>query len=811
MASQNAARLGIVLAVDSAELKTKISEAEAAFDGLAKSAQSATKRAAKDLQDLIYQTADYGKTLTKVELIERQIAAGRYKNADKSMIDALRLQAKAYDDVAKAQKNVTDGMTQQQKMALTYQTTDLFTQIASGQNPMIALIQQGGQLKDSMGGLGNMFRVLGTLVTPVNVAMVGLAATFGTIGYAIYKAIDDLDKFKDAMTLTGGIAGVTYDKLLNIGNTISEKTNETIGNARDVMQTIAASGKFTASTMQNVGEVILRFSRIAGVNAADAAKTLIPLLDGTASSAKQLNDKYHFLTIEQYKNIEALERQGKLQESIKLQAQALNDSFESTQRQLGALEKAWQGVANFASAAWNAMMGWGREDGSKRALELEKMINELTQEVDRRKEKGLKTGSQESAIKAFRNELEGIVAKETEALKKAEARAKVAEKNKADIAAREKAGGLAKQIQLENEYNKLVAHNAIDRAKQTADAVLTIQLDADKRKADVLRDEAQKNEAERGVFAAQNKKIADQQIIAIEIDTQNKLRDVRRKYAIAEMEDGRRQHEEMANFKSLIDKERQAKLDAGAQQVKELENAKEMIELQNRLVYMTEKEQKLAEVSLKYEQRRREIVGQADEEFLKAQLDKQQAIENFNIELQDKTLKSQQVFNSLYSAMGNAIDNFVKGGKSKFSDFARSVIRDMIAMQMKAQALQIMRYAFNFFAMPAMGPSPSGGGALDASFNQYLAPRANGGPVYDGTPYMVGERGPELFVPNGSGTIIPNNALSNVGGPSVVYNGLYIANMSAIDTQSAIQFLSKNKQAVWAANQSAQRSMPVSR
>jgi hypothetical protein len=49
------------------------------------------------------------------------------------------------------------------------------------------------------------------------------------------------------------------------------------------------------------------------------------------------------------------------------------------------------------------------------------------------------------------------------------------------------------------------------------------------------------------------------------------------------------------------------------------------------------------------------------------------------------------------------------------------------------------------------------------------------------------------------------------GGPSIVYNGPYIANMSAIDTQSSLQFLAKNKQGVWAANQSAQRSLPQSR
>ena len=42
------------------------------------------------------------------------------------------------------------------------------------------------------------------------------------------------------------------------------------------------------------------------------------------------------------------------------------------------------------------------------------------------------------------------------------------------------------------------------------------------------------------------------------------------------------------------------------------------------------------------------------------------------------------------------------------------------------------------------------------------SPRANGGPVAAGAPYMVGERGPELFVPGRSGTIVPNGAGSGI-------------------------------------------------
>ena len=61
------------------------------------------------------------------------------------------------------------------------------------------------------------------------------------------------------------------------------------------------------------------------------------------------------------------------------------------------------------------------------------------------------------------------------------------------------------------------------------------------------------------------------------------------------------------------------------------------------------------------------------------------------------------------------------------------------------------------------------GNAVTSVGNAILPGRASGGPVTAGMPYIVGEQGPELFVPRGSGSIIPNGA----GGMSVnvVVNG----------------------------------------
>jgi phage-related minor tail protein len=58
----------------------------------------------------------------------------------------------------------------------------------------------------------------------------------------------------------------------------------------------------------------------------------------------------------------------------------------------------------------------------------------------------------------------------------------------------------------------------------------------------------------------------------------------------------------------------------------------------------------------------------------------------------------------------------------------------------------------------------SGGG-----LNHSARRRANGGPVSSGQTYMVGERGPELFVPGRSGTIVANDKMGG-GNTNVVVN-----------------------------------------
>jgi lambda family phage tail tape measure protein len=803
MASQNIARLGVVLGLDTAEFTASIDKAISENAKLKNAIRRDTNSAAGELKALVHATEDYGKTLTKVELIQREVTSGKFMNATKDMKDRLLQQAAAYDKIAGAAKNAagaTFKMNEQQKINLTYQTTDFFTQIASGQSPFIAALQQGGQLKDTMGGLGNMFRAIGSLFTPFSVGLGTVSIALGSLGYALYKAIDDLDKFKDAMTLTGGFAGVTYESLLNLGNVLSNKTNASIGSARDLMQQLAASGKYTSTSIEAVGEVILRFSKIAGVDAAKAAETLIPLLDGTASSAKQLNDKYHFLTLEQYKNIEALEKQGKLQESAKMQATLLNESLQSTQRELGILEKAWQGVANFASQAWDAMLGLGREDGVARAKELEKKINDITQQIEDRRAKGMKTGSQESALKAFQTELNAIVSKEMAALDAAETRAKAAEANQKGIKAYSGAGGAAKEKEISLAIAKAIANNQYLIDIESANERQKIELETDKeireKRLEFDKRSAEEKQAFGGLLARQ----LDAEIYTLELKRDEKLRAIRIRQAQAEF-NAIESWKEQNRADLMVETKRTESLEKAARdQTRSMEFQQESLQLKYQLIYATEREQKLAQISLEYARRRKEIENNTPE--MQQQLDRQEAIAKMNVTIEESAKRTQMVFDSVFGNLTSAIDNFVKTGKLSFKDLARSVIQDLIAIQMRTAALGLLRMAFSSYA-----PTPSANSSqygLDFTGARLGQPRAAGGSVTNNTPYLVGERGPEVFVPSGSGTIIPNGQVGSMGGTTNVTN----YNINAIDTKSFEDRIFGSSNAIWAANQYANKQLP---
>lgn len=239
-------------------------------------------------------------------------------------------------------------------------------------------------------------------------------------------------------------------------------------------------------------------------------------------------------------------------------------------------------------------------------------------------------------------------------------------------------------------------------------------------------------------------------------------------------------------------KEHQIKMELDSQQLTQ-KQANDLLERNNELRQRSIEQAKevLTETRKQTEGTWTEGVGKAFDEYIK----------NIPTQLQ----LGQQAFTAVMGNMDMALQNFVRSGKFNFKDFARSIMLDMAMIQARAQMMSWMKGVWTMFG----GGTPS----VNLGVPSGMA-MAEGGTPPVGLATLVGERGPELFVPKTSGTVIPNNQLSSVmggGGQTVNYNGPYIASMSAIDTQSGIQFLAKNKETIWASYQSANRSVPVSR
>mgnify|MGYP003108396414 FL=1 len=132
---------------------------------------------------------------------------------------------------------------------------------------------------------------------------------------------------------------------------------------------------------------------------------------------------------------------------------------------------------------------------------------------------------------------------------------------------------------------------------------------------------------------------------------------------------------------------------------------------------------------------------------------------------------TQPVTDSLFDSL-IAVADGTKSAQEAFADFLRSIASMLVdtAKQMIAQYIAI-GIARTFAGLPKMSSgktveitkiSPKIVESLGG-----IGERALGGSVSSGRPYMVGERGPELFVPGAQGNIVPNSAM---GSANVVVN-----------------------------------------
>ena len=121
--------------------------------------------------------------------------------------------------------------------------------------------------------------------------------------------------------------------------------------------------------------------------------------------------------------------------------------------------------------------------------------------------------------------------------------------------------------------------------------------------------------------------------------------------------------------------------------------------------------------------------------------------------------QARDIFNSVTSNMNSAIDKFVDSGKFSFRDLSESIIKDILKIELKAAAAKV------FSAMGGLGgaaTAAASGGGFFSSIASLLG-FANGGNPPVGKPSIVGEKGPELFIPKTAGTIVPNTGFNSNG------------------------------------------------
>lgn len=146
-------------------------------------------------------------------------------------------------------------------------------------------------------------------------------------------------------------------------------------------------------------------------------------------------------------------------------------------------------------------------------------------------------------------------------------------------------------------------------------------------------------------------------------------------------------------------------------------------------------------------------------------------IKKFNDSLKETQIRAENI-QTAFSLVTPLIDqafNALANGQNAFDALIQGVKR-LIVELVKAAAIAAV-----------LSIVTGGGGGFATSFLKnfkgLLGFRANGGPIGQGQPFIVGERGPELFVPNTSGSIVSNTNLRSDG------IGELIARISGNDLQ----------------------------
>ena len=159
--------------------------------------------------------------------------------------------------------------------------------------------------------------------------------------------------------------------------------------------------------------------------------------------------------------------------------------------------------------------------------------------------------------------------------------------------------------------------------------------------------------------------------------------------------------------------------------------------------------------------------------------------------------KMEKIAESMEDSITDALMKMSEG-LAGFKEFAGNIFRSIAAEMVRTQISKpLANFASSFLGdiFGSMLGAPSGGNFGNAPSSitpdgfTRIPGRANGGTVSGNSPYIVGENGAELFIPNRTGSIVPNG--TNIGGDTIV-NVSYSPQVNALDPRTAATVIAQN-------------------
>lgn len=333
------AKLAQVMESETAEGRARIEQAQAA--------QRAAAAGKTFIDSLEEQVTAIGKT--RAELLELKAAQLGVSDRAAPMIARLKEQEEAWKSGA-----ISAGQYRNAMRYLPMQMTDIVTSLASGMPVYIVAIQQGGQLRDSFGGVGNALKAMLSIVTPARVAIGGLAGAVliaAKAGADYFTAYDEINK---AIIRTGNIAGTSALQVMASSQSIAASTGATVETVQSLMTELISMGSLTQQQLEKAAGSTALAVQTGIVSAQDITKAYQDIEKDPVKALQSLNEQYNFLTVSQLKHIDELVKQKDQTAAV---TQAM-DLFGDTMAQRG--EQAYDSLTPFGRL-WLDIKGWASE------------------------------------------------------------------------------------------------------------------------------------------------------------------------------------------------------------------------------------------------------------------------------------------------------------------------------------------------------------------------------------------------------------------------------------------------------------------